>query len=140
MPLPNNVKTLTSSTIPAANSSAWPDLTATLREFLTEPRTWKDLSKWAKRQGQSLDVVRHQLAWLEENRLAVSLIRGEVSHYLGKTNCRAIRWVDPTYLTHRSQQIAAGLDPVTPMGLLTEDEMPANYWLSGPLEEAVAAT
>lgn len=46
-----------------------------LREFLSSPRSWRDLQRWGRRHEYSSSKLINILAWAEHRRLALALAR-----------------------------------------------------------------
>lgn len=58
---------------PPISDPYWLRTTMDLRVFLSERRTWRELVEFTRREDVSVDLLRQQLAYLEDRRLAVAL-------------------------------------------------------------------
>jgi len=74
--------------IPPSGDPRWAQWTAPLQEFLTSARDWRALKAWGRNRGFSNMGVRHLIAWLTLNDLAIWSDRHKT------WQCRT----DPTFL------------------------------------------
>lgn len=56
--------------IPPSYDFSWPARCEPLLDFLEEPRDWKALEAWARREKVKQEMLRNMLAWLEDRWLA----------------------------------------------------------------------
>jgi hypothetical protein len=77
---------------PPITDPRWKDWAAPVKEYLSEPRTWAQLLKWARETHLNGSLLRNCLAWLEHNRMAASTNKRPVVWYTG--SCPAIRSTD----------------------------------------------
>jgi len=61
-----------SGEIPELQDPRWRKWTRALFTFLNRPRTWEELGEWASEHRVDGHFLRHQLAWLEDRKLAAS--------------------------------------------------------------------
>lgn len=60
---------------PPESDPVWADWSRGLLEYLSEPRSWKELERWRRGRNQSKMLLRNCLAWLH-NQGMVTLIEG----------------------------------------------------------------
>jgi len=58
---------------PSISDPYWSRTTAALRDFLTERKTWRELMVFARKEKIPGDLLRQQLAYLEDRRLAMAV-------------------------------------------------------------------
>lgn len=62
---------------PAGADPRWEGWSAPILAFLSEPRTWDQLNEWRKETKTNGSLLRHCLAWLEDQGRARSILIGE---------------------------------------------------------------
>jgi hypothetical protein len=86
------------SKVPPVSDPSWRRRAAPLQEFLKEPRTWKEIDLWGLRNGKSETLLRHLIAWLEDNHLVYSYDDGKSLRWLGAGGLRKVAEVVPEKL------------------------------------------
>jgi hypothetical protein len=84
---------LSDGRIPSIEDARWEAWAAALLSFLEEPRDWTAIGAWARDSHTGINVVRHMLAWAEDQRRAESFYRDEILYWAVR-RVSSVRLVD----------------------------------------------
>lgn len=94
------------------NSPEWEGACQPLLEYLSEPRTWRDLRHWAGQNSPTITWITQALAWLETAGKAGTFVLDVEGVSKDRNTCLTghFRWVHSGWLLRGSQAFSHGED------------------------------